>query len=112
MKYKERDALVASLREFIEFLEEKGHELPLRLDITLNGRVSHYHPKTLTERDPRERKRELKKAVRLLKPVRKEYSGSSLSVIRKFGNLSFTVPGRTEEEVEWVCTDPLLKETA
>jgi hypothetical protein len=136
MKYKQRDALVHDLREFIDFLEEKGHELPITIDVTLSGRVRHYDPKTYSERDPRERKRELKQTVRLLKPVKKEYSGSSLNVTRKFGKLSFTVyvsreiackmvktgnkiihagtwiPERTEEEVEWVCTDPLLKETA
>jgi hypothetical protein len=136
VKYKERDALVASLREAADFFESKGLELPFDVGVSMSAWTPTYSRKTYGKVDARVSKHLLKKAVRAMKPVQKKYTAGSLHVIRKFGTLEFTLfasrdiacravptgnkiihaashtPEWTEDEIEWVCTDPLLKETA
>ena len=136
MKYKERDALVRDLREAADFFEEKGVELPFTVNVTMSAWSPMYERKGYDKLDTRSQKRLLKKAVRAMKPVRKNYSGATLYVKRKFGKIELSlmssrevacrpvptgnkiihaaqvIPARTEDEIEWVCTDPLLKETA
>jgi hypothetical protein len=119
-------------------LDEKGLEIPFEISVTATGYLPYYaRTKVFEELTAKEKKAMVKRAVRALKPVVKEYNSGSLYVKRKFGkkiNFSFSVsrdvvckavktgnkivhaasyiPERVEEEVEWVCTDPLLKETA
>ena len=135
MRYKDRDALVASLREFADFLDTPaGLELPAVPSVTLSLYLPYYrHKSPYGEIDTKEKKAMVKKLVRLLKPVRKEYSSDSLKILKEFGTLRLRtevrrdivckavptgnkivhaahyIPERIEEEVEWVCTDPLLK---
>jgi hypothetical protein len=134
MKYSQRDNLVASLREAADFIEAHGIELPFNITVSLGAHIATFDRKTYESRDPKEMRRELKQAVRILKPVKKEYYGSTLYVKKRFGTaieLSLTasrsvackqvktgkttlvpavlLPARMEEEIEWVCTDPILR---
>jgi len=137
MKYKQRDELVESLRELADFLDEKGLEIPFDISVSVSAYMPYYSRVTpYGELTAKEKKAILKRAVRALKPVVKEYDNTTLRVKRKFGNkINFSlsvsrevackavktgnkiihaasyIPERVEEEVEWVCTDPLLKET-
>lgn len=133
MKYKDRDELVSSLRELADFVEEKGLDLPVPLSVHVTAQLPYYERKTFEKLAPAVSKRMVKQIVRTLKPVEKKYSGGSLELRRKFGTIPFHmyvnrevvckqvktgnkivhaahyIPERVEDEVEWVCTDPLLK---
>lgn len=136
MKYKSRDNLVSSLRELADFIENRGVELPIEISVTASAYMPYYSrdKKRKYELMPdKEKKALIKQVVRVLKPVDKNYSGSYLTISRKFGIIPFSisvsrdvvckkvptgnkiihaaryVEGYVEEEVEWVCTDPLLK---
>ena len=134
MRYKERDALVESLRKLADFLEDRGVEMPVN-DITLAATIylPYYQRQTFEQLSAKEKKSITKQMVRILKPVKKDYQGTQLTISRQFGtklNLRMSVarevvckavktgnkivhaahysPEIVEEEVEWVCTDPLL----
>jgi len=135
MKYKERDKLVVSLREAADFIEDHGVELRLdKIQVYMSAYLRTYSRGVFENRDPKDIKRDLKRVVRTLKPVEKAYSDSTLYVRRKFGesikleipisrevacrrvetgniikHAASYIPAREEKEVEWVCTDPLLR---
>jgi hypothetical protein len=136
VKFKERDELVAGLRELADFLDGPGIAMP-EPSITISVWVSDYEAGSYRKLTDIERRRNLKSLVRLLKPVEKKHEGGTLRVVRAFGprlKLTVTVsreiackrvptgntikhaayvsPAYQEEEFEWVCTDPLLKESA
>ena len=134
MKYSQRDNLVASLREAADFIEAHGIDLPFDISsVSMGAHIATYDRKTYEKRDPKEMKRDLKQAVRILKPVKKEYYGSTLYIKKQFGVISLSltasrdvackqvktgkiilkeavmIPASMEEEIEWVCTDPILR---
>jgi len=139
MKYKDRDEFVASLREMADFFEARGHELPIEPPaIYMTGYVRQYDARSFTERAAKDRKRDVKTLIRAFKPVRKKYYDTTFHIVKKFGRLEMTIsvsrgvvckavptgnkiiteaqtqtiPRSVRDEVEWVCTDPVLKETA
>lgn len=137
MKYKERDELVADLRELANVIEQYGHRLPLELP---------YFPLAITERfyeddegkpSPKE---QLKKAARILPgKVEKDMEHSDYEIKWKAKNGRCEIVFETSKEnvcvkkvvgvekvqkweskpvegeftereiVEWECTDSLLK---
>lgn len=134
MKYKKAQELAQGLRELADFVEERGHTLPIdNLDVTVHDWVwdDQYYSKRETKLDAREKMRLIAKA---LGNAEKVYQGDYFDLRKKFGpvRLEFTVnrskvcervvvgtkeiPERileahTKEIVEWVCTDPILAPT-
>lgn len=129
MTYKQRDDLVASLRELADFVERKGLELP-ELDVSATAWPSDYDPTTWQTVEGRGRKI-MRRVAKALAPCFKDYNGDYFSLARKFGVISLKIttsrnkvcerkvvgfkeipervlPAMTEEVVEWVCTDPIL----
>jgi len=137
MKYKERDELVASLREFADFIEDRGLDMPIVPEVYVSGTLPYYERKTFNQLDNKQKKAILKRLIRAIKPVKKKYADQTLYISREFGkkitmkisvsrdvacravptgnkiiHAATYIPERVIEEVEWVCTDPLLKESA
>jgi len=83
MRYKERDALVESLRELADFLEDRGVEMPVN-DITLAATIylPYYQRQTFEQLSAKEKKSITKQMVRILKPVKKDYQGTQLTISR------------------------------
>jgi hypothetical protein len=130
MRYKDRDKLVASLREAADFIEEKGIELPIgTYDINLGIT-------TYLFGDNFENRLKLRQIAKVLGRSKKNYVGDYFDISRKFGSfyLKFSakreavceakvvgkkvipareaVPEQIVDEIVWVCTDAVLKETA
>lgn len=131
MKYKDRDDLVAGLREFADFIEEKGLELPIR-----EARM-HLSPWLFDDYVWKNRKRsrtakeKLRRAVLAIGKAEKNFEGGSFKLIRSFGPITLqfqlsrqevcekrviarkqipeqVIEAYEEEVVEWICTDPIL----
>jgi hypothetical protein len=134
LKYKERDGLVAGLRELANFIEDRGLDLPIKLhswnEFTLNT--------WFYESDEVDPKVQLQRAARVLGRADKNFQYSTFELTKKFGDyikLKFScdrekvcrkvVTGTKQvqkrvyvdipnefvnvEEVEWICDEPLLK---
>jgi hypothetical protein len=127
MKYKEAVKLAEDLREFADFVEKRGVELPG--DIYISGIYNH-----LYDDDDSTAQEKAKRVAKILSKgalVEKRHDNYSLDLIRKFGQLKLiysisrekfckkvvvetkVIPARmieerTEEVVEWVCDDPVL----
>lgn len=131
MKYKERDELVADLRELADLIETRGLDLPLEI----------MYPFSLVQRFyGEEAKAKLQRAARALPGlVKKDYRMSDLEIIKEMKNgliklrfetnrenvcekrvvqvkkipktMIVTIPGQYENEevVEWICSDSLLR---
>jgi hypothetical protein len=135
MKYSKVKEMVAGLRELADFLEERGHLLPVDY-LSINVHDYIFDDSVYSNRQHKmtaqEKMRVLAKA---LDKAEKHYQGDYFDLRRKFGpiQLEFTVsrdkicervvvgtkevpervvPARTEEIVEWVCNDPILREDA
>jgi hypothetical protein len=129
MKYKQRDELVAGLRELADFIEEKGLQLP-ELTVEVRSYVSDYEPKNYTI-STGYGKQVMRKAAIAMKPVEKIHDSYSFRLKRTFGSIVMQVstsreavcrkvsvtkvempeqviPAYVREVPEWVCTDPLL----
>jgi hypothetical protein len=133
MRYKDRDDMVKGLRDLADLIEEKGLELPIPSSYypTTFG----FH---LYESDRIPPKENLKRVAKVLGKAEKKYVFDDFRLTKDFGKyvrLSFAtardqicqkvvtgtklVPKRevieipnqfeTEEIVEWVCDEPLLK---
>lgn len=130
MKYKERDELVAGLRELADFIEAKGLQLP-SMDVKATAWVYGYDPKTYQD-NPVRAHLTMRKAAKTLGVAQKQYSNNYFDLIRKFGPIKLeittprrnicerkvvgtreieeqVIPARIEEIVEWECYDPLLR---
>jgi hypothetical protein len=130
MRYQDRDALVAGLREAADFIEARGVELPINTyDIECGVTTWMYG-------DAFENRLKLRKIAKVLGKAEKVYSGGYFDIKRNFGpfHIKFTAdrkvvceakvvgqkvipareatPEKIVDKIEWVCTDPLLKETA
>jgi len=139
MKYKDRDNLVAGLRELADFVEDRGIELPIDISVSATAYMPYYsrkNRKSYNAISEKEKKAIVKQLIRVMKPVKKEYHGNYFTITRLFGKIKFSlsvdrgvvckkvptgnkiihaaryVEEIVEEEVEWVCTDPILKATA
>ncbi len=130
MKFSERDELVAGLRELADFLDSpRGLELP-SLAVAATAWPYDYHPRTY-DRVPGGAKATMRRAARALGKADKRHEGHFFSLLRKFGPVRLelttsreqvcekviigtkevpevTYPARTEDVVEWVCSDSLL----
>lgn len=130
MKFSERDELVAGLRELADFLDSpRGLELPA-LGVAATAWPQEYDPVTY-ETVPGRSKRIMQRAARALGKADKRHEGHYFSLLRKFGPVRLelttyreqvcekviigtkevpevTYPARTEDVVEWVCSDSLL----
>lgn len=128
MKYKERDELVAGLRELADFVEKHGVEIPatLRVSSSYNFLYDDMHGTA------KEKARTIARVLARGGKATKDFQGSYLELSRKFGpiKVEFNVNREvvcekrvveviqhpesvrsawTEEVVEWDCIDPLLK---
>ena len=129
MRYKERDELVAGLRELADFVEKHGQEIPS--EINVNSNYNFLYDST-DGRTGREKARIIAKVLSRGGKVEKKFQGSYLELVRRFGPIKVefnvareqvcvkrvvetivhperVVKGYTEEVVEWDCIDPLLK---
>lgn len=131
MKYKDRDELVTGLRDLADFIERKGLELPIdHPSMTLNEWLfddNNWNHK----RHSRTAREKIGVVARKLGKAEKDWGSGSLDLRRRFGPVSieFTigrekvcerrvvgsktvpervVPAHVQEEVEWICTDPIL----
>jgi len=122
--------MVSSLRQLADFIEEKGEDLPY-LNISIGAwEYGDYDEKTY-KHIPDSIKGKMAGYARALKPCKKDFSGQSFALTRKFGILTlrisasreqvcrkivtgtrvvpaYTIPERIEEDAEWVCDEPLL----
>jgi len=133
-----RDKFVADLREFADFIEDNGEELPITefdCDLKLTSWIEDEYEED-SDGFPGEviegsAKQKLKDVVKVLGSVKKDWSDNYLDVRKEFGSitLEFTigrskvckrvvkeviehparlVPARREEIVEWECDDMSL----
>lgn len=127
MKYKDRDELVAGLRQLADFIEAKGVELP----------ISYYPSVKLMDfvYDSRTRGtavQQMGRAAKTMAPCEKTWEPDYLNLKRKFGRLvelelstnrrnvcerrvvgveevpERVIPASTREIVEWDCAPALL----
>ena len=130
MKYKDRDNLVAGLREAANFVEVHGLQLPLKSYETDCKITSYLLGSEIESRAL------LRKVAKIMGRAEKDHSGSHFHLRKRFGPVSLefisnrnavctpivvgkkvlpaieATPEREVDDVEWVCTDPLLKESA
>jgi hypothetical protein len=130
MTYKEQRELVEGLRALADEMEKNGVKLPISSpDVTFVNWVYDDH----RGEKKRTAKEKLAAAARLLGKTEKVYSGDYFDLNKKYGPviLQFTAtranicrrvvvstkvipakvieqPERIQEEVEWVCDEPLL----
>lgn len=128
MRYRDRDKLVASLREAADFIEQNGLKLPIS-DYDIDVRLTTYlydSPELGTAKE------QLRKIAKVLGKSEKDYSGSYFNLKKIFGCFAleftanreavctkkvvgmktvpaFSQPEREVEVVEWECEDPILK---
>lgn len=130
MNIKQRDEMVSSLRQLADFIEEKGEDLPY-LNVSIGAYEYGDYDETTYKHLPDTIKAKMAGYARALKPCKKDFSGQSFALTRKFGILTvriaaerekvcrkivtgtkvvpaYTIPERIEEEAEWVCDEPLL----
>lgn len=137
MKYKQRDELVAGLRDLADFLEsDRGIQLPL---VYPRVELGQYFYESTEERKDGCKKKMIA-AAKALGSSEKQYLGSSFALKKMFGervHIRFStereavctkrvvgtkqvqksryvdIPGEfdTQEVVEWDCTEPLLATT-
>jgi hypothetical protein len=131
MKYKERDELVASLRELADFIETDGIALP-RILIYARGYANVYNHDADWTVNSDKTKARMRKIAIAMAPVKKDYVGESFNLKRRFGTIRVEVSasrgavcvakviGKKEvpkyrkygtelvDDVEWYCGDPLL----
>jgi len=136
MKYKNRDDLVSNLRELADFLEAHGLELPSDVYMASSYNFLYDdHGEYRHNRSAREKARSITKVLARGGIVEKKFEGGYLELRRKFGtivlefNLSRekvcerktvgyedvpekTTPAYKREIVEWICTDPILREAS
>lgn len=129
MKYKDRDELVQGLRDMADFIEARGLELPINhpnMKLTTWLYDDYGQDRKLTA------KQKARRVAKKLGKAEKVFSNNYLDIRRDFGPvcLEFTVnrekvcerkvvgvkqieeeviPAYEIEEVEWVCTDPILR---
>ena len=128
MKYKDRDELVAGLRELADFVEAHGLEIPseMRVQSTYNFLYDDHNGRT-----GREKARIIAKILARGGRAEKNFQGSYLELVRRFGPIKVEfnvnreqvcvkrvvetvevpeaiIPAYTKEVVEWDCIDPLL----
>lgn len=139
MKYVEQKELVASLRELADFFEQPNSiTLPVPT-FWIQTHVYEYARREDGSRDYSkvdefETRMKMRNIAKVLSPCEKDYSTREFALRRKFGNLRVefntiraavcekkvistktipaetrVIPERIEEEIEWVCTDSLLK---
>jgi hypothetical protein len=119
MKYKHRELMVASLREFADLIERKGLELPIdspNLYITFSV-------------DTKER---IRKAAKALRNTKKLAYSNVFELCKEIGCIKLyfsihrelvckkvvvgmeevpehVIPATVREKVEWICDDPILR---
>jgi len=130
MKYKERDELVADLRELADFLEAKGHKLPIEMWYAFSLSTHLYGDDSKDQMiraaknlGSAQKKAETDFTFKLTKPMKNGRVELAFSTSRdkvctkkvvgtktKPKMVYVEIPGETVEEeiVEWECT-PLLK---
>lgn len=129
-----REDLVQGLRDLADFIEENpevpvGEYASVSLYEYVYDEYEEYDYETVTKTAMQQ----MKELARLLKPCKKDYAGSQFTLQKDFGEhvtLEFATnranvcerkvvekiehpasirEAWTEEKVEWVCNDPLLK---
>lgn len=131
MKYRDRDELVKSLRDYADFIEEKGIELPIRYPNMTQ--LTWIYPEYDENGEPIEQSAATQMAniARTLGSCKKDWSKDFLDISKNFGvvKIQFTVnrkgvckknvvdtiqheervvPAWTEEVIEWECAPSLL----
>lgn len=133
MKYKDRDELVAGLREFADFIEEKGLELPLEYPhMKLTQYVYNNYRKLDFKEIEGSDKAKMRRAALTLSRAEKIWGLYYFDLRREFGPVSIVfsiarekicekkvvgvkehpeqiIPAHTEELIAWECLDPILK---
>jgi predicted SAM-dependent methyltransferase len=133
MKYKDRDELVEGLREFADFIEEHGLELPIRkpkvtMSQWLYDSQEYVGSEYVTTMPAKEKAR---RAALTMGNIKKDWTSYALDLRKDFGPvvLEFSiskenicekkvvgfkdipehvVEAHREELVEWICKDSIL----
>lgn len=131
MKYKDRDELVASLREFADFIENKGLDLPILMPHMKLTSWLYDDYEDSSYDNPTTAKEKARRAVLALGKAEKNWSEGWLDIRKDFGciELEFTIsresvcerkvvgfkdiPERVieaqrQEIIEWECVDSIL----
>jgi hypothetical protein len=86
VKYKERDELVAGLRELADFIENNGIGLPITYRMTYTAYVNQYD-RDSGNVDEQATKAELQRIAKILGDCQKDYGSYDFTLSKKFGRL-------------------------
>jgi hypothetical protein len=85
LKYKEREELVAGLRELADFIENNGIGLPNTYRMTYTAYVNQYGKNG--EVDEQATKKELQRIARILGDCDKQYGSYDFTLTKSFGRM-------------------------
>jgi hypothetical protein len=129
MKFADAQNMAKDLREFADFIEAHGHELPG--DIWIGQSYNTLYDDYEGGRTAKQKAKVVAKVLAKGALVEKQHDNYSLDLIRRFGKIKlvfsinrekfctkkvvgtkeveeYVVAAHTQEIVEWVCDDPVL----